>query len=119
MSSKFKSVQDRRQFGRRWSKVHAWIHVDGRPRIACVVRNFSEGGALLYCRDAGNLPLTFRLNIDVIDFEIGCRTRHRSDDSVGVCFMSSDMVHEIGPIWTIEDLMSRSVVLQHAERLAD
>ncbi len=118
MLSKFKPVQDRRQFGRRWSKVHAWIHIDGRPRIPCVVRNFSEGGALLLCQDVDSLPLTFKLNIDVIDFHIGCQVRHCDEGMVGVRFISADLLQEIGPVWSIEELMARSVALQHSMRVA-
>ncbi len=101
-------TSDRRQFGRRWSLVHGWICIDGRPRIACHVRNFSEGGALLMIDQALTLPYTFLLTVDAIDFKIGCEVRHRSQNKVGVRFISADLVSEIGPIWTIDELMARA-----------
>ncbi len=108
----FARMADRRQFGRRWSKVHAWVCIDGRPRTACIVRNFSEGGALLWCDQADTLPLNFRLIIDAIGFEIGCEVRHSSGHDIGVRFISPDLVSEIGPVWTIEEKLARSTHLQ-------
>jgi hypothetical protein len=108
---------ERRQFGRRWTLVHGWICIEGRPRIACHVRNFCESGALLVVdQGARSLPYTFMLQIDAIDFKIGCEARHRNDTHVGVRFISSDLVGEIGPIWTIDELMARAAT--PPERLA-
>jgi methyl-accepting chemotaxis protein len=100
--------QDRRQFGRRWGMVHGWITVDGRPRMACTVRNFSEGGALLVVEQAMTLPYTFLLDIEAIDFKIGCQARHRQDNRIGVRFISADLVSEIGPVWSIDEMMARA-----------
>jgi hypothetical protein len=99
-------AQDRREFGRRWSHVHGWITVEGRPRLPCHVRNFSEGGALIVVEQALTLPYTFRLEIESIKLRIGCQTRHRHHNRVGVRFISPDLVSEIGPVWNIDDLMA-------------
>lgn len=99
---------ERRQFGRRWTNILGWITVEGRPRLACHVKNFSEGGALLLVDRAVTLPFTFLLHIEAIDFKIGCEVRHRSEGHVGVRFISADLVSEVGPIWTIDELMSKA-----------
>lgn len=106
--NKFLRQPDRRQFGRRWSEVHGWIQIVGRPRIPAAVCNFSEAGALLRVANALSLPYTFRLAIDAIEFEIGCEVRHRRGDAIGVRFIAADLVSEIGPIWSIDELMSRA-----------
>jgi hypothetical protein len=78
-----------RQFGRRWSNVHGWIHVDGRPRAACLVRNVSEGGALIEIEpSAGLIPDQFTLVIQALQIEIGCEVRHQRHGSLGVRFTS-------------------------------
>jgi hypothetical protein len=79
---------ERRQFGRRWSNVHGWVRVEGRPKMPCIVRNFSEGGALLELPWPCELPEFFRLSIDAIDFDIGCERRHAKPNAVGVRFVS-------------------------------
>lgn len=99
---------ERRQFGRRWSHILGWIAIEGRPRTACHVKNFSEGGALLMVPDSIALPFTFLLHIDAIDFKIGCEVRHRGEGHVGVRFISADLVSEVGPIWTIDELMAKA-----------
>jgi hypothetical protein len=38
---------ERRQFGRRKTSLHAWIGVQGRPKLSCTVLDLSVGGALL------------------------------------------------------------------------
>ncbi len=99
---------DRREFGRRWSHVHAWICIEGRPRLPVMLLNFSEGGALIVVDNAVMLPYTFLLDVEAIDFRIGCQVRHRQTNSVGVRFIAADLVSEIGPIWTIDELMAKA-----------
>ena len=99
---------ERREFGRRWSDVHGWIVVEGRPKLSCQVRNFSKCGALLMVRGSHSLPLAFVLEIEAIDFRIGCQVRHSHEASIGVRFISPDLVGEIGPVWTIDELMSQA-----------
>ena len=47
---------ERRQFGRRKTYVHAVIRARGRPPLLCVMRDVSEGGALLEVPDFGDPP---------------------------------------------------------------
>lgn len=79
-----------RQFGRRWANVHGWLHVDGRPRISCQVRNVSEGGALLEIdATASRIPEQFTLVIQPLQIEIGCEVRHQRNGSLGVRFTTT------------------------------
>lgn len=99
---------DRREFGRRWAHVHGWVCVEGRPRLPALVRNFSEGGALIMVENALTLPYTFLLHVEAINFRIGCQARHRHTNSVGVRFVAADLVSEIGPLWSIDELMAKA-----------
>ena len=87
---------ERRQFGRRRTLWHAWVKVAGRGREPCIVRNFSEAGALLEFDGpvpvAGHLILT----IEPFGFEVACHVRHRSRTGLGVNLDDS----ADGDIWT-------------------
>lgn len=78
---------DRRQFGRRQSTLHGWLIVEGRPRIPCIVRNVSDGGALVECPVPKNLPFRFHVEIEAKDFRALCEPRHQRDNWVGVRFI--------------------------------
>ncbi len=99
---------DRRQFGRRWSHVHGWIHIEGRPRIPCLIRNFSEAGALLEFDCPANVLSRFRLEIDVVDFAINCEVRHHTARRAGVRFLASARADEPQQVPTIDELMARA-----------
>jgi hypothetical protein len=77
---------EKRRFGRRNTLWHAWIAVDGRPREACIVRNFSVAGAMLEFPDRVPETRSFRLIIDAFGFETLCSVRHRRGQLVGVFF---------------------------------
>ena len=77
---------ERRHFGRRQTCVHATIVARGRSPIPCVMRDVSEGGALLQVAHPEWLPARFRLLIEANGFEADCEIAHRTDDAVGVCF---------------------------------
>jgi hypothetical protein len=79
---------ERREFGRRTTCLHGWVLIEGRPRIACVVRNVSEGGALIECRVPKELPFQFQLSIDCKGFEATCEIRHKGATWIGVQFVS-------------------------------
>ena len=85
---------ERRQFGRRETTLHGWVAVEGRPRIACVVKNISEGGALLELPITKYLPFHFNLVIDCKGFQALCEVRHQSESHVGVQFVRFDEVAE-------------------------
>ena len=88
-----KPLAERRQFGRRWCRVHGWICVDGGPRVACRVTNFSEGGALLEIDHAFAMPDRFRLIIDAVGFDVLSEIRHRRGGVVGVSFVPEARDH--------------------------
>lgn len=96
---------ERRQFGRRETTLHGWIAVEGRPRIACVVKNVSEGGALLELPVPRGLPFHFNLVIDCKGFQALCEVRHQSETRMGVQFVRFDKVAEPIAKWcpVIED----------------
>lgn len=77
---------ERRQFGRRKTNIHGWIVPDGRPKLACIVRNVSEGGALLEFDVPTNMPYWFTLVIESKGFEARCEIRHQNERWVGVRF---------------------------------
>ena len=66
LNRKRSSYSDRRNFGRRQTVWHAWIHVAGRPRMTCLVRNISAGGALLECQVPAWMEYELRLIVRTI-----------------------------------------------------
>ena len=80
---------DRRQFGRRQTNLHGWISVQGRPRLPCVVKDISIGGALLALETPSWLPYNFQLTIDATRFVSWCEVRHCRDNSIGVRFLAA------------------------------
>lgn len=91
---------ERRQFGRRKTCLHGWVVVEGRPKIACLVRNVSEGGALLECEVPKGLPFRFSLVIDCKGFQALCEVRHQTDQWMGVRFVHLDRVEEPIAQWS-------------------
>ena len=77
---------ERRHFGRRQTCVHATILARGRSPIPCVMRDVSEGGALLQVSRPEWLPARFRLIIEANGFAADCEIAHRAADAVGVSF---------------------------------
>ena len=87
--TKLANPADRRQFGRRKTNLHAWIEVQGRPRLPCVVKDISIGGALLALDKPQWLPYNFKLHIEATRFVSWCEVRHQSPGAVGVRFLSA------------------------------
>lgn len=87
-----KTRSDQPQFGRRGSLWHAWVVMNGRRRLPCVVRTISKTGALLEFADL--LPNTsqFRLVVEGHGLDLECNVRHVRSHSVGVYF--SDAIFE-------------------------
>ena len=81
---------DRRAFGRLESNVEA-IVVAGRQSVACIVRNFSEHGALLELDGPFPAAATFKLRIDAKEVEALCEARHRNGNQIGVRFLSGNI----------------------------
>jgi hypothetical protein len=84
----FPRAPERRQFGRRRTNVHATILARGRPAEPCVMRDVSEGGALLEVRHPHLLPSRFRLVAEAVGFEADCEIAHRTDATAGVRFIA-------------------------------
>ena len=81
-------ASERRQFGRRQTRMHAFIVARGRPAVPCVVRDISAGGALLEVNHPSWLPSRFRVVIEPIQFEADCEVMRRTAEAVGVRFTS-------------------------------
>jgi len=84
------SHADRRVFGRRESFIHAVVRIPGRPPEPCIVRNYSEGGALIEFPSKLEPPQTFRLIIDSKGVDTMCDVRRRNGATVGVQFLDPD-----------------------------
>jgi hypothetical protein len=84
--SNAKIWNEKRQFGRRQTIWHAWVLMSGRPKQACIVRNFSIGGAQLEFLDVPPPVHSFKLKIEHVRFEGQCEVRHRNGKVVGVFF---------------------------------
>lgn len=82
---------DRRQFGRRESALHAVALIPGRGPAHCIIRNFSERGALLEFRDHIVPPFRFRLVIEAKDVDAVVEVRHQGQHGVGVSVVSGSI----------------------------
>ena len=94
------SVVERRQFGRRNTCLHGWLIIEGRPRIACLVRNVSDGGALLECAVPKSIPFRFSLLIECKGFEAWCEARHHTEQWLGVRFVTVQKIDEPIAQWS-------------------
>lgn len=86
--SGFKGAE-RRGFGRRESQIHGTALVPGRGAMACVVRNFSAGGALVTFNEPVVPPLHFRLVIAERKIDVPCEVRHNGRYGTGVSFLET------------------------------
>jgi len=92
------SPQEQRAFGRRESRIHAFVRVPSRTPEPCIVRNFSEGGALLVFSAPCPLPDRFRLTVDVKGLDVMCEVRRRGELEFGVQFVQeqADIAERLG-----------------------
>jgi hypothetical protein len=65
---------------------HAWIITQGSRRTACIVRNVSNGGALLELDVPAWLPHEFTLYLEDRNVSALCDVRHRGRYGVGIAF---------------------------------
>lgn len=79
---------NRRQFGRRETSRTAIATIAGSTPIACMIRNLSEGGALLDFPEGIVPDRPFRLAIDGTPFNLFCEVRHHGAYGVGVRFLN-------------------------------
>ncbi len=80
---------DKRQFGRRHTQVRAWVRIAGRPAVQCIVRNLSDGGALLEFDEDVWVPFSFRLVSDDQSIDKVCEVRHQTGSRIGVQFVAA------------------------------
>lgn len=83
-------ANEQRKFGRRAVAMRATVEVLGRPHIACVIRNLSEGGALIELIDKAELPRSFGLLLHNSNAIIECALTHRTGNACGVAFKPQD-----------------------------
>jgi len=81
------SQSDRRGFGRRESQIHAFVRVSGRTAEPCIVRNYSDQGALLAFSGPVLLPEKFRLCVEAKGIDVHCEVRRRDGSELGVRFL--------------------------------
>ena len=93
---------ERRQFGRRSTCLHGWLAIDGRPKIACLVRNVSDDGALLECDVPKIMPFRFSLIIECKGFQASCEARHQTEKWIGIRFVRFDRVEQPIAQWSPE-----------------
>jgi PilZ domain len=84
------SSSDRRAFGRRPTFQHASAVISGRPPLRCIVRDISEGGALLDFGEPVSLPYRLRLVWDGSGAFAECDVRHVQGANAGVQFTCQD-----------------------------
>jgi hypothetical protein len=97
-----KPMSERRQFGRRNTCLHGWVIREGRPKIACLVRNVSEGGALLEFQVPKGMPFRFTLAIGSKGFQAECEARHQTENWMGVRFVKVEKIAQPISMWAPE-----------------
>ncbi len=88
---------DRRQFGRRHTHTIGRVKLPGRGSLPCIVRNLSDGGALLVFDRPEWLPFGFLLTIEGDDTTYGCEVRHHFGERVGVEFVDVAVIDMSSP----------------------
>lgn len=79
-------MEERRAERRRRVLLPAHIHLPGGERIACSVRDLSEGGARLHVSRRADVPDRFAVTIDEDGRRFDCEVRHRSGAGLNVQF---------------------------------
>lgn len=77
---------DRRAFGRRQTRQHAFVRLRGVRPVRCLVTDLSEGGARLELAQLCRVPLNFRLEWEGTGLEAMCEVRHQDSLTVGAMF---------------------------------
>lgn len=84
--SEFEPPHENRKHPRRKGFWRAVAFLSGRAPLNCIVRNISEGGALLEFSETPHFPNRFKLYIEAHNTEYHCEVRHSGDYGVGVFF---------------------------------
>lgn len=90
-----KPHQERRQFGRRETLLHAIALIPGRGSVHCVVNNLSEQGAHLTFTEPLSLPPVIRVRIEATGAEHKCSIRYSGAQGVGVLFVDQATAERI------------------------
>ncbi|CAA2100196.1 Biofilm dispersion protein BdlA [Methylobacterium bullatum] len=83
-------MEERRANRRTRILLAAHIHVSDGGRIACSIRDLSDGGARLHVRLHTTVPERFVLIVDVDGRRFDCLVRHRLGASMNVQFLESE-----------------------------
>lgn len=89
---------DRRRFGRRTVRQHAWVIVSRRARLPCLVLNLSGSGAFLEFEVPPWLPHSFNLLFEEGTVVRGCEVRHFGKTGVGVTLVEPHAVEPPQPL---------------------
>ena len=101
------TLLERRSFGRRRAVWHAWIIPSTLQRLACCVRNVSDGGALLELPVPDWLPATFDLFVDGPNMQLACELTHRGKHGVGVAFRDALLAQELMDFCQVQPVADR------------
>ena len=82
-------MEERRTERRARVLLPAWIRLPGGGRIACSIRDTSEGGARLHLRQPARVPDRFEVIVEADGRQFDCVVRHRSDTGLNVQFLSA------------------------------
>ena len=108
---------ERRQFGRRTSKLRGTIQLSRRGRCACTILNFSEAGALVVLDEPYALPDTFDLTVDRTGLQVWCQVKHRNGVSFGIQFCQRVAEHDDFPAYRSDRLTYKQLLaLAQADR---
>ena len=100
------SGRDRRRFGRRETNMSASARLSTGSLSACIIRDISEGGALLEFPKAVSQPPRLRLTWDS-NHDVLCDVRHVRGHMMGVQFVQSGIVSVERPITMPTDQSTR------------
>ncbi|KQP30057.1 histidine kinase [Methylobacterium sp. Leaf104] len=82
-------MEERRTERRARVLLRAAIHLPGGERIACSIRDLSEGGARLHLGQSVEVPDRFAIVVAADGRRFDCAVRHRSGPNLNVQFLAS------------------------------
>jgi hypothetical protein len=95
------AVAERRAFGRRETAIDANVRI-GHRNYACIIRDISEGGALLEFSEPVDLPSRIWLSWAQSNGEIVCEPRHTRGCRIGVQFARPIVLARSAPVQSNE-----------------
>lgn len=88
---------EQRRFGRRQTYLIGKLKRPGRPALEVIIRNLSEGGALIDLGGKHSVPYGFFLTIEGDKRVYGCEVRHHYGQRIGVEFVDLALISEVVP----------------------